>query len=49
MSEKGLSIVRNLGRKSVSEIKTALMVTGYEQLNDREKLVFWQYFVENNF
>lgn len=49
MSEKGLSIVRNLGRKSVSEIKTALMATGYEQLNDCEKLDFWKYFVDNNF
>lgn len=49
MNEKGLSTVRNLGRKSVSEIKTALMAAGYEQLNDQEKLDFWQYFVANNF
>ena len=49
MSEKGLSVVRNLGRKSVSEIKTALMAACYEQLNESEKLAFWQYFVDNNF
>lgn len=49
MSEKGLSVVRNLGKKSVSEIKTALMVACYEQLNNVEKLDFWQYFVDNNY
>ena len=37
MSEKDLSSVRNLGRKSISEIKTALLVTGYEQQNGPEK------------
>ena len=48
MRESGLSSVRNLGRKSISEIKTTILVRGYEQLNDKEKLTFWHDFLESN-
>lgn len=34
--------IRNLGRKSLSEIKTTLLVIGYEQLTESEKTEFWQ-------
>lgn len=49
MSETGLSAVRNLGKKSVSEIKTAVIIAGYEQLSHAEKLDFWQHFIDSNF
>ena len=41
MSDHGLGSVRNLGRKSISEIETALLAKGYEQLNAVERLKFW--------
>lgn len=49
MSEKGLDAVRNLGKKSIREIKTALLVLGYEGLDSNGQLTFWQTFVERNF
>jgi DNA-directed RNA polymerase alpha subunit len=48
MSDKGLTSVRNLGRKSIAEIKTALLVKGYEQLSPAEQLEFWQRFIAGN-
>ena len=48
MSEKGISSVRNLGRKSIAEIKTALLAEGYRQLNPREQIAFWQQIIINN-
>ena len=48
MSEHGLSSVRNLGRKSISEIKTALLAKGYEQLSDSERVDFWKQFIVSN-
>ena len=48
MSEHGLNSVRNLGRKSISEIKTALLAKGYEQLNAAERLEFWTQFIVSN-
>ena len=48
MSENGLNSVRNLGRKSISEIKTALLATGYKQLTPTERLNFWQEFIAGN-
>lgn len=48
MSDKGLSSVRNLGRKSITEIKTALLVKGYEQLSSPERTEFWQRFIVGN-
>lgn len=48
MNEDGLSKVRNLGRKSVAEIKTALLIEGYNQLDHAARLAFWQDFVASN-
>lgn len=46
MSEKGLDTVRNLGKKSISEIKTKLLYLAYNELNDKEKQAFWSDFIE---
>jgi len=48
MTESGLFAVRNLGRKSISEIKTTLLVKAYDELNDRERYVFWCDFAAKN-
>lgn len=48
MTESGLYTIRNLGRKSISEIKTSLLVRAYEELNDRDKYAFWCDFVTKN-
>lgn len=48
MTETGLNTVRNLGRKSVNEIKTCLLVSAYQQLNTREKNAFWEEFDRRN-
>lgn len=48
MSEGGLESTRNLGRKSVAEIKTAVLVEAYNQLGPKGRLSFWEHFVENN-
>lgn len=44
----GLSSIRNLGRKSVSEIKTKLLLFCYATLPEEERLRFWIYIAENN-
>lgn len=48
MTETGLNSVRNLGKKSVNEIKTCLLVSAYRLLNTREKHVFWEEFEKRN-
>lgn len=48
LNEGGLKTVRNLGTKSFSEIQTKIMVYGFEQLSEKEKLEFFYYLVENN-
>ncbi len=48
MSESGLERIRNIGKRSVSEIKTAILVRAYEALSIRNKLAFWEDFLENN-
>lgn len=40
--------VRNLGRKSYNEIKTKILLYGYERLTEREKIAFFYYLVSNN-
>ena len=40
--------IRNLGRKSVSEIKSVLLQLGYDKLSEREKEQFFVYVMENN-
>ncbi len=50
MSETGLQQIRNLGRKSIVEIKTVLLVTAYEKLSSSRKIEFWNNFLgENDF
>ena len=39
---------RNIGRKTVSEIKTKLLVYGYYCLNAKEKERFWLELIERN-
>lgn len=43
-----LSCVRNLGRLSVSQIKTLVLDYCYYQLNDGEKIVFFQTLIDKN-
>ncbi len=48
MSESGLKSIRNLGKKSINEIKTSMLVYGYNGLNENEKLEFWKHFISDN-
>lgn len=48
MSEGGLEAVRNLGRKSIAEIKTTILAESYNRLGPKARLTFWEHFVENN-
>ncbi len=48
MGEGGLSSIRNLGKKSISEIKSTLLLHSYNELSDREKREFWISFLEMN-
>ena len=43
-----LSAIRNLGAKSYSEIKTRILVYGYEHLTNREKAAFFSQLLEDN-
>ena len=40
--------IRNLGRKSYNEIKTKILLYGYDRLNEWEKIAFFNYLVSNN-
>lgn len=40
--------LRNLGKKSLCEIKTRLLAFGYDKLGDFGKLQFWQEFLQHN-
>lgn len=48
ISEDRLKKIRNLGNKSVSEIKTKLLVYGFEKLSEREKSEFFECLAEKN-
>lgn len=48
MTEDGMNHIRNLGRKSIAEIKTTLLVYCYDELTANERLAFWGFVVENN-
>ena len=48
ISKDGLLNVRNLGRKTRNEIKTRILVYGYNQLKDDEKIRFVRDVVEKN-
>lgn len=40
--------IRNLGRKSYIEIKTTLLALSYGKMSDKNKVLFWQKFIEDN-
>ncbi len=44
-----LASYRNIGRKTVSEIKTKLLVYGYFCLDPKGKHSFWLELIENNY
>ena len=46
--EYGLEHIRNLGKKSITEIKRALLAESYMRLTDTQKDSFWQYVLERN-
>lgn len=43
-----LAKIRNLGKKTENEIKTKIMVFGYEQLTSSEKIQFFYNMIEKN-
>ena len=48
LNEGDLKTIRNLGAKSISEIKTKILVYGFEQLTDANKIAFFQNLIEIN-
>ena len=48
LNEGDLKTIRNLGAKSISEIKTKILVYGFDQLSDKDKTAFLYDLVENN-
>ena len=46
--EYGLDHIRNLGKKSICEIKRALLTESYNWLTDAQKERFWEYILERN-
>ena len=47
-ADEGLLSIRNLGRKTQNEIKTRILVFGYDRLTDIEKKRFFYDIVERN-
>ena len=45
----GLMKIRNLGRKSMVEIKTKILEHGFRDLSEQEKVSFFEFLVENNY
>lgn len=45
----GLMKIRNLGRKSMVEIKTKILEQGFRDLSEQEKVSFFEFLVENNY
>lgn len=48
INNEELARYRNIGKKTVSEIKTKLLVYGYCKLSNIEKKSFWYDFLERN-
>ena len=40
--------IRNLGRKSMVEIKTRILETGFRDLSENERIQFFKYVIDNN-
>jgi DNA-directed RNA polymerase alpha subunit len=48
IAREELSKIRNLGKKTVNEIQTQILMFGYNKLNEREKVDFFFEILENN-
>lgn len=48
MTEGKMERLRNLGRKSIVEIKTVLLVMAYERLTTERKAEFWENVLQEN-
>ena len=48
IAREELSKIRNLGKKTVNEIQTQILMFGYNKLNEREKVDFFYEILENN-
>ena len=48
IADDGLIRIRNLGKKTQNEIKTRIMVFGYDRLNEKEKKRFFYDVIERN-
>ena len=48
ISGDGLLQIRNLGKKTQNEIKTLILVYGYENLTENEKKLFFYDLIEKN-
>jgi DNA-directed RNA polymerase subunit alpha len=48
IADDGLLRIRNLGKKTQNEIKTRIMVFGYERLNENEKKCFFGNIIDKN-
>lgn len=48
LNQDRLTGIRNLGRKSICEIKTRVLLFGFEQLSEREKIQFFHSVIELN-
>ena len=48
ISTQNLSHVRNLGKKSINEVKTKLLKLAYENSSEDEKLIFFQSMIDRN-
>ena len=46
--QDGLVKIRNLGRISMSEIKTKILAEGFNDLSVTEKVAFFEYLIEHN-
>lgn len=48
IADDGLLRIRNLGKKTQNEIKTLILLYGYENLSEHEKRMFFYDLVERN-
>lgn len=48
LQNRDLSMVRNLGKKTIAEIHTRVLVIGYDFLSNRERLSFLEDLIERN-
>ena len=48
LQQNTLPCIRNLGRKSISEIKTKMLDYCYHKLSEKEKIMFFQDMINSN-